>query len=818
MQVELQSARAEVVRFGIRLDADVAEEPREQRLVQGGVARGVDRRRQRGRPLPAGLLQRGDELAVHVAPLGEPQVRDELRAARVDLPPVRELLRRQVREELPQRDQRQEVGALVAELEVRLVGRLLPLERALARVRHRERTRDDERLGQAAAVARRDHDAADARVERQPRELAPERRQRARVVDGRELGQQLVAVGDRARRRRLHERERGDVGKAERRHAQDDRRERRAQDLRIGEARSCGVVLLGVQAHADAVLDPAAAAGTLVGGGARHLLDREQRRLVADAVALDAGEPGVDHVADAGHCQRRLGHVGREHDPPAGRRREHALLVGHRQPREERQDLDVAPVRPPGESAAQQVAGLADLALARQEHEDVAGARAPEVLHRADDRLLEVLLVVGLLLRIGGADVGAGRGPVADLDRVRAPGHLDDRRGRGGGAEVAREAVRVERGRRDDELEVRPPREELLQVAQQEVDVEAALVRLVDDDRVVAREIAVALRLGEQDAVGHQLHERIGARVVGEADLVADRGAHRLAQLVGDPRGHRARGDAPRLRVADLPPHAAPGREADLGQLRGLAGAGLAADDDDLVRADRALDLAGALRDRQLGREVEARHARGAGGAAGDRLLHVGRQARPFGRRGAPRARRLQPPGEARRVGRGGMRQARGEIGVQVGHREPGRRAGGGRRRGRGEPRREFYRAHPPFQYHSPLAGTRPDHAPAPRTGGLPCATPPRALPPARSSPSRSPPPWACPRSPRTPSRCAGPGAATCRRRTRTRRTRASPTTSTASSTSSSSSATRTWASSRRWPSRGRRSTRRRGASSCGPA
>ena len=38
---------------------------------------------------------------------------------------------------------------------------------------------------------------------------------------------------------------------------------------------------------------------------------------------------------------------------------------------------------------------------------------------------------------------------------------------------------------------------------------------------------AVALRLGEQDAVGHQLDERVGLRVVGEADLVADRVARR---------------------------------------------------------------------------------------------------------------------------------------------------------------------------------------------------------------------------------------------------------------------------------------------------
>ena len=118
-------------------------------------------------------------------------------------------------EELPQRDQRQEIRALVAEPQVRLVGRLLLRERPLARIGHRQRARDDQHFGEAAAVARGEHDAADARIERQARELAPERRQLRARVDRAQLLQQLVAVGDRARRRRLEERKRVDV--AERR-------------------------------------------------------------------------------------------------------------------------------------------------------------------------------------------------------------------------------------------------------------------------------------------------------------------------------------------------------------------------------------------------------------------------------------------------------------------------------------------------------------------------------------------------------------------------------------------------------------------------
>ena len=53
-------------------------------------------------------------------------------------------------------------------------------------------------------------------------------------------------------------------------------------------------------------------------------------------------------------------------------------------------------------------------------------------------------------------------------------------------------------------------RQQPLQVAEQEIDVEAALVRLVDDDRVVRAQKRIALRLGQQDAVGHQLDVGLG--------------------------------------------------------------------------------------------------------------------------------------------------------------------------------------------------------------------------------------------------------------------------------------------------------------------
>ena len=195
---------------------------------------------------------------------------------------------------------------------------------------------------------------------------------------------------------------------------------------------------------------------------------------------------------------------------------------------------------------------------------------------------------------------------------------------------MPRETFRVERGRRDDHLEIGPLLAKLLQVPQQEVDVEAALVRFVDDDRVVGQELAIALRLGQQDAIGHQLDVGVWLRMVGEAHLVPDGLAHRLRQLLGDARRDRARGDPARLRVADQAALAAARGQADLGQLRRLARPGLAADDDHLVRADRLRDFIGPLRDRQVRRIGDRGLRRGARRALCDRTLEIGGQAGPF--------------------------------------------------------------------------------------------------------------------------------------------------------------------------------------------
>ncbi len=261
----------------------------------------------------------------------------------------------------------------------------------------------------------------------------------------------------------------------------------------------------------------------------------------------------------------------------------------------------------------QGVGGVPDLPLAAEENQDVAGPRRTQLVHRGRDRFRQVAFDHRARTGVGvGFGIGVGRHdqwPVADLHRKGAAGDLDHRRV----AEMAREALRVDRRRGDDHLQVGPSWQELPQVAEDKVDVEAAFVGLVDDQRVVLAQQPISLHLCQQDAVRHQLDQAVAADLVGEPHLVADGSARpvvRTAEFLGDAFGHRACGQAPRLGVTDQPAHAPAEFQADLRELRRLAGTGLTSQDHDLVVADRGEDLVLLLTDRQVRGIGDLRHGR----------------------------------------------------------------------------------------------------------------------------------------------------------------------------------------------------------------
>ena len=99
---------------------------------------------------------------------------------------------------------------------------------------------------------------------------------------------------------------------------------------------------------------------------------------------------------------------------------------------------------------------------------------------------------------------------------------------------------------------------------------------------VVLAQLAVALGLGEQDAVGHELDGRFACRFL-EAHLVADAVAELRCRA---PRRCAPRPSARRCGAAAYGHARAAHLQQHLRQLGGLAGAGLAADDHYAMRRD----------------------------------------------------------------------------------------------------------------------------------------------------------------------------------------------------------------------------------------
>ena len=236
--------------------------------------------------------------------------------------------------------------------------------------------------------------------------------------------------------------------------------------------------------------------------------------------------------------------------------------------------------------------GVTNVALAGQKHQDVASRLTPELLRGLPDRLRQVVFTVG-------------RG-VANLDRVGAALDRDD----GRVVEELAQSLRVDGGRGDDQLEIRPLGQHPLEIAQQKVDVEAAFVRLIDNDRLVAIEKTVAPRLCQQNAVGHQLDLRGVRHRIIEAGLKANEFARALPDLLGDTLRHAARGQSARLGMADQTSSAIAHVQQNLGQLRGLARAGVTGDNHHLVISNGRADVIRSLGDRQARHELN-------GGASG---------------------------------------------------------------------------------------------------------------------------------------------------------------------------------------------------------
>ena len=421
----------------------------------------------------AQIIERVVQLRVKVLPFAHPQIGEK--ALLAEFPPL--ALRPQpfplVVDGVPDVEQREKVGLRIGEPFVGGGGGFLLVERTLARVLDAQAGGDDQQFPRGVFVLRLEQHAAERGINRQPREVVAERRELALFIQRAEFLEQRVAAGDGGGRGRMDKRKRLDVAEAERLHAQDDFGEIGALDFRLRERRARLEILLRVEPDADAVLHAPRAAFALVGAALRDRLDRQALGARARVVTADAREAGINHIADAGNGQRGFGDVRGDDDLAAGGGREDALLIARTEPAEQRDDLRFA-----GEAAFEQVAGLADVAFARHEDQHVAAVGFVKNAFRRLHRGVHVADVAPLFGR-------RVQRLIANFHRIQPAGDFDDRRV----VEVPRKGLRVNRGRGDDQLQILAPGQQALQVAEQEINVQAALVRFVEDDRVVFRQV-----------------------------------------------------------------------------------------------------------------------------------------------------------------------------------------------------------------------------------------------------------------------------------------------------------------------------------------
>src|SRR5690625_2903986 len=180
--------------------------------------------------------------------------------------------------------------------------------------------------------------------------------------------------------------------------------------------------------------------------------------------------------------------------------------------------------------------GITDFPLPGEKNQNIARAGCRELVGGIDDarNLVDRFRLFGgfILRRLRVLWRFLHEGPVANLDWIGAAADLNDRRGGVGGVfEMGGEALRVNRCRRDDEFQIGAAGKQLGEITEQEINVETALMGLVNDDRVVVIKFWIALNFSEQDAIGHDFNGRVRARFFGEADLIANELAQRYVEL-----------------------------------------------------------------------------------------------------------------------------------------------------------------------------------------------------------------------------------------------------------------------------------------------
>ena len=563
-------------------DTELQRSARQQRAVNALRRRLLLRRGQLRNTPPEQLPQRRRQILHQIMPLDNPQKIQKMRRApsaqpiAAQTPPLAKLQSR-----TPERKQRQKITLLIPPHRMRAIRLLRRLRRPLARIHDTQPRDNHQHLRQRLLVPRLKQHAPLPRIERQPSQMAPRRRQLSLAINRPDLPQRLVALADKALARRIRQRKLTRRRQFQIRHAQNHPRERTPANLRIRKRIAALKIRLRIQPDADTLRDAPAASRPLAGTRLRNRLHLQALNLAPRQIARNASQPAVNHINNTRNRQRRLRHIRRQHKaPPSLLRIENALLFPEPQTREERQHI-----RPRQLQRRKRIGAIPNLALPRQKHQHI----PPLIILRKPRHRTHHMLRQLLILR--------QRRHVVVIDTESAPLHIDNR----SPVEKLRKRRRIHRRRRNNELDIAAPLQQQLHVAEQKINIQTALVRFVNNNRVIAAQIPIRLRLRQQNTVRHHLETRLRPRPVIETHLIAHVITDLAAHLIRNAASHRHRRQSARLRAAQHPRALPRHLQRNLGQLCRLAAARLTHNNHHAVAAQSLRNLLAATRNRQIG-------------------------------------------------------------------------------------------------------------------------------------------------------------------------------------------------------------------------
>ena len=191
-----------------------------------------------------------------------------------------------------------------------------------------------------------------------------------------------------------------------------------------------------------------------------------------------------------------------------------------------------------------------------------------------------------------------------NLHRKRAPRHANH----GATTKGLAKTIGLKCGASQDHLELFSRRNNAPQRAQQKVNVQTALMRLVHNNRVVAHQQWIVRKLRKNNSVGGHAHQRARICALLKTDLIAHQRSKRHAKFLRQARRRCARCNAARLRVHNFASHAATNFQQHLWQLRGLATTSFRLHHHNLIATQRRKYVLARRRNRQRLRIIQSRN------------------------------------------------------------------------------------------------------------------------------------------------------------------------------------------------------------------